>query len=308
MHRGEGPDQSAAHIDGVRPRFGVERDVVASGGRAGVKNVDRHLAYLLNAEGISGRSNGENVTAGRTVDNNSVLRAVAAELEVDLPQHRRRQVVDGKRVAPAAAFDVGNFDAGNAQALRADAGGEARAIGTDGHLLGAVVGTVDVERIAAGLPVDRVVAVADGPVECIRTVAAEGERDDNDRGPDGRLAIAAQQGVLFAITINCIAAAAAKNDVSASTTMDRVGPAACRRLRGENDPGHGPGNLTQVAGNQILSIVSLDGVTAVTADEEIVASAALDHVGACPAVDGIAIVAAIDPIDTASFFHPGIAP
>src|SRR5262245_57420345 len=249
MHRGEGPRQRAAHLDGVCARLGVERDLVASGGSAGVKNVDRHFGCLLNAEVISGRSNGENVTVGRTVDNNGVLRAVAAELEIDLPEHRRGQVVDGKRVAPAAAFNVGNLDAVHAQALRADAGGEARPRGADGYLLGAAVGAVDVERIAAGLPVDRVVAVADGPVELIRTVAAKGERGDSRGGPNGRLAVAAQQGVLFAITINRIAAAAAKNDVSASTAMDGVGAAACRRLRGENDSGHGSGNLTQVARN-----------------------------------------------------------
>src|SRR5262245_45269602 len=82
--------------------------------------------------------------------------------------------------------------------------------------------------------------------------------------------------------------------------MDGVGAAACRRLRGENDPGYSSGNLTQVAGNQVLSRISLDVVTAVAADEEVVAGAALDHVSACPAVDGVAIVAAIEPIDPAS--------
>ena len=148
IHRGQGPNQSAAHVDRVCPRLGVERDCVASGRTAGALDVDRQRP-LHDLKGICEVVAMLKTSAAGAIDSNRVLHAVAAELEIDLLQHRPGQVVDGKRVAPAAALDVGNFDAVNAQALRADGGGEPRALGADGHLFRAAVGAEDVERIAS---------------------------------------------------------------------------------------------------------------------------------------------------------------
>src|SRR4029077_13839171 len=123
----------------------------------------------------------DGVGAVGAVDDDGIVLAVATargavEVQGDLEDVGSGQVIDGDRVGAAEGVEIDRLDGGEVHRDVGDVAGEPHqaAVGRDTDLL-RVVRAVEDHPVGAGLPVDRVAAVAGVPDDRVAPTAQQGK-------------------------------------------------------------------------------------------------------------------------------------